>query len=411
MFAIRPLIPLLAAAGILLAGNGLLGTLIALRGAQEGFSTTQIGLMGTTYFLGFMAGCYLVPVLLRTVGHIRTFSALAAIAASGTLLMVIVIDAGAWMGLRFVLGLCFSGLFTTVDSWINSSVSNEIRGKVLSLYRIIDILSVTSIQFLIPIIGTQGIALFALMTILTCLSLVPVALGDRSRPKPPDAVKFDLAGVWAISPMACLGCVTIGMTNSAFRLVGPIYAQEVGLTIAGVATFMSAGIFGGAVLQYPLGQLSDRFDRRQVLIVATAMAVASSLFLSFVAGNNETMLLFGIFCFGAFSLPLYSLSAAHANDRAEGNQFVIVAAGLIFFFSFGASIGPVLAAVLIENFGPGALFNYTGLAHSALIIIALWRMTSRSAVPVGTRPKFVGLMRTSLFLAKIGRKKGKRNLH
>ncbi|MEE9313789.1 MAG: MFS transporter [Rhizobiaceae bacterium] len=407
MLAIRPLLPLLIAAGILLAGNGLLGTLIALRGAEEGFSTTQIGFMGTTYFLGFMAGCYIVPVLLRTVGHIRTFSALAAIAASGTLMMVVIIDAPAWMVLRFILGLCFSGLFTTVDSWINLSVSNAIRGKVLSLYRIIDILSVTSVQFLIPVIGTEGITLFALMTILTCLSLVPVALGDRSRPKPPDAIKFDLAGVWAISPMACLGCITIGMTNSAFRLVGPIYAQEVGLSIAGVATFMSAGIFGGAVLQYPLGLLSDRFDRRLVLVAATAMAVASSLFLSFGAEGNETLLYVGIFLFGAFSLPLYSLSAAHANDRATGDQFVLVAAGLIFFFSFGATIGPMAAALLIEQFGASALFNYTGAAHSVLIVIAMWRMTSRSAVPVGKRPKFVGLMRTSLFLAKIGRKKGK----
>ena len=408
MRAILPLVPLLVAAGILLAGNGLLGTLIALRGAEEGFSVFQIGLMGTTYFMGFLAGSVLVPRLLHSVGHIRTFSALAAIATASTLAMILIIDVGAWIGLRFILGLCFSGLFATIESWLNSSIPNEIRGKVLSLYRLLDLAVVTGAQFLIPLFGTGGFILFGLMAILTSLSLVPVSLADRSNPKPPKGIKFDLSGMWRLSPLACIGCITIGMTNSAFRLIGPLYASEIGLSIANVAGFMTAGIIGGAVLQYPLGWWSDRFDRRWVLIFATAGATLSGLFISYVAGTDPQLNYIGIFIFGAFALPLYSLSSAHANDRADKSQYVLVATGLIFFFSVGATIGPLASSLLMQNFGPSALFNFTSAAHCSLILLAFLRIGQRRSVPVEGRKGFVMLLRTSAHMPKMARKKNGR---
>ncbi len=405
MRAILPLVPLLVAAGILLAGNGLLGTLIALRGAEEGFSVFQIGLMGTTYFMGFLAGSVLVPQLLQSVGHIRTFSALAAIATASTLAMILIIDVGAWTGLRFILGLCFSGLFATIESWLNSSIPNQVRGKVLSLYRLLDLAVVTGAQFLIPLFGTSGFILFGLMAILTSLSLVPVSLADRSNPKPPKGIKFDLPGIWRLSPLACIGCITIGMTNSAFRLIGPLYASEIGLSIANVAGFMTAGIIGGAVLQYPLGWWSDRFDRRWVLIFATSGATLSGLFISYVAGTDPQLNYVGIFIFGAFALPLYSLSSAHANDRADKSQYVLVATGLIFFFSVGATIGPLASSLLVQNFGPSALFNFTSVVHGSLILLAFLRIGQRRSVPVEGRKGFVMLLRTSAHMPKMARKK------
>src|SRR5690606_18045380 len=200
--------------------------------------------------------------IMRNVGHIRAFSALAAVAASATLVMAIAIDVTVWTALRFVAGFCFAGLFTVMESWLNSGVSNDNRARVLSLYRVIDIGAVTGAQFLIPVFGAEGFAIFAVMGIMIAISLVPVSLGDRSNPKAPDDVRLDLRRAWAISPIAALGCIAIGVTNSAFRTLSPVYAQDIGFSTADVATFVSVSIIGGALIQYPLGYASDRHDRR-----------------------------------------------------------------------------------------------------------------------------------------------------
>ncbi|MBO6638291.1 MAG: MFS transporter [Roseitalea sp.] len=403
MWQLRPLIPLFIAAGILLAGNGVQGTAIAIRGAQEGFSTSLIGLMGTAYFTGFLLGCLYITRLLNAVGHIRTFAALAAIAASGTLLLMIVIDPVAWIIIRFFVGFCFAGLFTTIESWINSGVANETRGRVLAIYRIVDVFAVTGAQFLLPGLGAEGFTLFAVMCVMITLSLVPVSLADRSNPRPPAEFKFDLRGIWTLSPLACMGCVTVGATNGAFRLIGPLYAEGIGLSITDVAIFMSVGIVGGAVLQYPLGHLSDRYDRRTVLLFTTAGAVAAGLFLSLGAGTAPLLNYLGIFLFGAFALPLYSLSAAHANDHAKPGEHVMVAAGLMFFFSLGASIGPYASSAIVQAFGPNALFTYTSVVHGALIAATIWRMRARGPVPADARGPFSWLLRTSPVFTRMAR--------
>lgn len=398
---IRQLIPLFAAAAILLAGNGVQGTAIAVRGAQEGFSPTLIGTMGTAYFGGFLVGCIYITRLLQMVGHIRTFAALAAIAASGTVLMVIIVEPAAWIVLRFAIGFCFAGLFTTIESWINSGVENATRGRVLSIYRIIDMVAVTGAQYMLPAFGAEGFVLFAVMSVMITLSLVPVALGDRSRPKPPESFRFDIKRIWLLSPIACIGCVAIGLTNSAFRLIGPLYAESIGLPLASVATFMSAGIIGGAMVQYPIGALSDRIDRRTVLSATSFGAVLSGLFLAIIAGTDPTLNMIGIFAFGAFAMPLYSISVAHANDHAGPDDYVIIAAGLMFFFSVGAMIGPTVSASLVELFGPRSLFTYTSAIHLSLILAALIRMRARAPVPTRERGRFTTLLRTSPAMAKL----------
>lgn len=407
MLAIRPLLPLLIAAGILLGGNGLFSTLIAVRGAQEGMSAGQIGWMGTTYFLGFLAGCITVPRLLQTVGHIRTFAALASLAASATLIMVLAVDPYVWMAARFIIGICFSGLFTTIESWLNSSISNADRGRVMGVYRVLDIVVVAGAQYLMPVFGTDGFTLFGIMALMISFSLIPVAIGDRSKPMAPESVKFDLRAIWIISPLACTGCVAIGMTNAAFRFVGPLYAQEIGLSLANVATFISLGVVGGAILQYPLGMLSDRYDRRWVLVATTLGAVAAGIFISVLAGNDVSLVYIGVFAFGAFSLPLYSLSAAHANDRANKDQFVLLAAGLMFFYGIGASIGPPVSSLLLDFYGPSSLFAFTSTTHGLLMLVTLWRMRVRGSVPAEGRGPFRMLLRTSPFMQKMARGRNK----
>ncbi|AZO58131.1 MAG: MFS transporter [Mesorhizobium sp.] len=406
MSSIRPLIPLLIAAGILLGGNGLQGTLIALRGAQEGFSASDIGLMGTFYFAGFLLGCLAVTRILKAVGHVRTFAALAAIASVGTLLLVLVIDPVMWCAVRFAGGFCFAGLFTVMEAWLNSGVGNKDRARMLAIYRMVDIGSVTGAQFLIPIFGAGGFAIFAVMSMMITFSLVPVSLGDRSNPAPPEDVKLDLPRVWRISPLGSIGCIAVGVTNSAFRTLSPVYAEEIGMSVADVVTFVSVGIFGGALIQYPLGYLSDRRDRRSVLLATTCCAMLAALALAFVARADPFLNFIIVFIFGSFAMPLYSLSAAHANDRAGKGEFVLINAALMLFYSFGAIGGPIAASAVMQHFGPSALFVFNAVVYAVLIIVILYRMQVRSSVPAGSRSRFTALLRTSTLFARLARRGG-----
>ena len=359
MSSIRPLIPLLIAAGILLGGNGLQGTLVALRGAIEGFSPATIGFMGTAYFAGFLLGCLAITRILKSVGHVRAFAALAALASSGTLVLVLVIDPWTWSAMRFLTGFCFAGLFTVMESWLNSGVRNEDRAQVLGVYRIIDLGSVTGAQFLIPVFGAGGFAIFAIMSIMITLSLVPVSLGDRSNPAPPEDVKLDLSRAWRISPLAAIGCIAVGVTNSAFRTLSPVYAEQIGMSVTDVVTFVSVSIIGGAVIQYPLGYLSDRWDRRSILLGTSICAMLAALVLASLAGSDPTFNFVAVFVFGSFAMPMFSLSAAHANDRAERSEFVLVNAALMLFYSIGAIVGPLTASYVMEGLAP------TGCSSSA----------------------------------------------
>ncbi len=407
MTSIRPLLPLLLAAGILLAGNGLQGTLIALRGQEEGFSTGLIGVIGAAYFAGFFLGCMTITQMLRAVGHIRCFAALAALAASGTLTLVLFVDPVLWIIVRFIIGFCFAGLFTVMESWINSSVGNEARGRATAVYRVIDLVGTTLSQFMIPLFGIEGFTIFGVMAIMITLSLVPVSLGDRSNPKPPVELKLDLKSVWLISPLACIGSAVAGLANSAFRLVGPLYAQSIGMNVGEIATFISLGVIGGVVLQYPLGSLSDRWDRRKTLLLTSAAAMLAALALA-LATDAGSLIHFGlILVFSAFAMPIYSLAAAHGNDNAGEGGYVKVAAALMFFYAIGAVIGPLASSALLTQFGNSALFFYLVGVYALFICVTLYRMRVRAAPPRAERGRFTALLRTSPFFAKLAHKPGK----
>ncbi|MFL0694893.1 MAG: MFS transporter [Agrobacterium tumefaciens] len=402
MHDIRPLIPLLITAGILIGGNGLQGTFISLRGIEEGFSTSVIGMVGTGYFLGFVIGCVYVTKIMRAIGHIRAFSALAAIASAASIMMVLVIDPISWFLMRLVQGICFAGLFAVVESWLNARVTNATRARTLSVYRFVDLGSVTAAQYMIPLFGVSGIDLFAIIAMALSLSLVPISFADKSSPAPPKDVKFDIKVLWSVSPLATVGCIVIGLTNSSFRSLGPIYADGIGMSVTAIATFMSIGIFAGIVLQYPLGHYSDKLDRRVVILVSTIGALLASIYLAFLAGDGELANFIGIFAFGAFALPLYSLCSAHANDHAAPGQHALVSAGTLFFWSIGAVVGPLIASFLMEAFGPHALFAYVIVVLTFFAAYTLARIRARDAVPTEKRRmRFRSLLRTSTFFSKL----------
>ncbi|EHS48685.1 major facilitator superfamily MFS_1 [Rhizobium sp. PDO1-076] len=402
MYDIRPLIPLLLTAGILIGGNGLQGTFISLRALEEGFSPSVIGMIGTGYFIGFVIGCIYVTKIMRAIGHIRTFSALAAIASAASIMMAMVIDPVSWFAMRLIQGICFAGLFAAVESWLNARVTNSTRARTLSIYRFVDLGSVTAAQYLIPVFGLSGFDLFAIISMALTLSLVPISFADRTSPAPPQDVKFDIRVLWSVSPLATVGCIIVGLTNSSFRSLGPIYADGIGMSVTGIATFMSIGIFAGIVLQYPLGHYSDKLDRRVVMLIATFGALAACIFLAFFAGESELFNFIGIFAFGAFAMPLYSLCSAHANDHAAPGQHALVSAGTLFFWSVGAVIGPLFASFLIDAFGPHALFTYMIVVLAFFMGYTFFRITAREGVPTQQRRmRFRNLLRTSTYFTKL----------
>lgn len=402
MSPIRSLIPLLITAGILIGGNGLQGTFISLRALQEGFSPSMIGVIGTGYNIGFAIGCIYVTRIIRSIGHIRAFSALAAIASAGSICMVLFIDPTSWFLMRLIQGVCFAGLFAVVESWLNARVTNDTRARTLSVYRFVDLGAVTLAQYMIPAVGLDGFQLFAIISMALTLSLVPISFADRSSPEAPAHVQFDVRTLWRVSPLATIGCVVVGLTNSSFRSLGPIYADGIGMSVTSIATFMSVGIFAGVVLQYPLGHYSDKLDRRQIILVATLGSLAASLFIALFADSSPWLNYVGIFLFGAFAMPLYSLCSAHANDHAAPGQHALVSAGTLFFWSLGAVIGPLFASFMIDLFGPHALFYYTAAVLACFLIYTVQRMTVREGVPTTERRMgFRNLLRTSTFFSKL----------
>jgi MFS family permease len=402
------LTPLIVSAGILLAGNGLLVTLVAVRANLEGFSAQLVGYLGAAYFAGFIVACLVTPGLILRAGHIRVFAALSSLGAVAALVLALTVEPWIWLASRALTGFAFAGLATVVESWLNARAAAAERGRVLSIYRLVDLSCVTGGQFLLPWIGAEGFAIFVVVAIFFCLALLPISLSRQTSPAPPANPRLDVRRIWRLSPVACVGCLTIGLTNGAFRTVGPIYAQETALDLEQLALFMSLAIAGGALLQIPLGWLSDRIDRRWVLILATVGATGAGLWLSAGGAVSAAAILAGGFLFGAFAMPLYSLSIAHGNDHASPADRVELSATLILMYGLGAVVGPLAAGQVMAWFGAPAFFAYTSVFHALFLLFVAYRMSRRAGVPQTRRGRFVALLRTSPAFYQLARRaKGK----
>ena len=386
---------LLISAGILLAGGGLQGTLVSVRANIEGFSLPVIGLISSGYYAGFVAGCIMAPVMVARAGHIRAFAALSALAASAALAYALSIEVVVWVALRIVTGFAFAGLYMIIESWINERTSNENRGQVLSVYRIVDLTAMTIGQFLLTAADPAGFALFSLVAILICLSIVPIAMTRSTTPKPLKQAKLNLKKLMQVSPFAVAGSLAVGLSNGAFWAIAPVYIIKLDFGTAMVATFMSVAIVAGAIAQWPIGMLSDRFDRRRVLIFTAMAAMASGAWLSVLGGGSVWMLLLGGGLYGAFGMSIFGLSAAHANDHAESHEFVAVSAGLLLVYGVGSIAGPVLAPLAMNAGGPAGLFSYTAAVHALLVIFGIVRFIQRDSVPADEQDDYVAIPKTT----------------
>ncbi len=366
---------LLASIALLYGGNTLMSTLLPVRAGQEGFDAVFVGGMGTGYFIGFIFGCQFTPWLVRRVGHIRAFGAMAAIAASTTLCFVLFLDPASWIVLRLIYGVVGAGLLMVVESWLNERAGTGSRGRVLAIYTLVYLAAQVASQQLFLFIPARDVTLFLIAAIVVCLSLVPIAVTTSQSPAPLRTAKLKLRPLYLTSPVATLGCLGVGLANGAFWSLAPLYAQGSGLSTQTVGMFITAVIIGNAVLQWPIGWLSDKVDRRIPILICFFGASALGLVMSVMEG---VYLILGIAAiYGAFAQSIYALLVAHAGDRADPEDFVSTSGGLLMLYGIGALIGAMPGAVLMDVFGHHALFWWTASVHSGIGLYIIWRMRKR----------------------------------
>jgi len=378
---LAPVAALLLSMAVLLTGNGLQVLLVPLRARIEDFSTLSIGILGSAYFAGFAAGCLLGPKLIERVGHIRSFATMTAIATAAILCHVLITEPVAWWVLRAASGFCFAVLYVVIESWLNARSTRENRGLVLSLYLLISLTVITVGQLLVTLADPASFTLFAVGAILLSLGAVPVATTRALAPTPPPAVALRLARLYRNSPLGFLGCIAVGLANGAFWSLGPVFAADSGMDTGGIALLMSAAVIGGALGQWPLGTLSDRIDRRYVIIASCLGAAVTGAALSFAPYYSYWLLFAMAAAWGAFAFPLYTLSVAHSNDFAAPEDFVEVSAGLLLLFGAGAAAGPALIAPLMQAAGSGTLFQATMVIHLLLAGLCVQRLRTRAPAP------------------------------
>ncbi|MEK9969552.1 MAG: MFS transporter [Ferrovibrio sp.] len=392
---LAPVAALLLSVALLLTGNGLQGTLLPVRASLEDFGALSIGVMGSSYFVGFVAGCVLTPKLILRVGHIRLFTAMVAVASVVPLLHAMLVGAPAWWVLRAITGLCLAGLYLIIESWLNERAIPENRGLVFTTYTTVNYSVITLGQMLMLADDPLRFHLFSLTSILVSLAAVPVALTRSPQPAPISSARLSLRRLYQVSPVGVAGVLTVGLANGAFWGMAPAFASKAGLSVSQIAWFMSATVVGGALAQWPFGRLSDRMDRRKTIMIACLLASGAAVVLIFTYLTMPALMIGTAFLFGVCTFPLYALSVAHTNDMAKDVDFVAVAGGLLLINGAGSVVGPVVAGLAMEGFGPVGLFGFTAFVHLSMSAFALYRMRQRAAPPQDQKADFVTMPATA----------------
>lgn len=371
-------------------GNTFQGTILSIRGEIEGFTLAQIGAVGAGFWAGVIIGSLGAAKVIRRVGHIRTFAAFGAIAATAPLLHLLAMDPLAWIAARALTGFCFAALFIVVESWLNAGASSENRGRILSIYGMTGLLAGMSGQLLLPATDPAGFRPFCVIACIIGLALVPIALTQAAAPAPPgEGGHVGLSRLYRDSPLGVVAGFLGGATTGAFFTLGPIFAEQRGLGMGEIAIFMACGTLGGFVAAWPLGWLSDRCDRRLVIVgAAGAAAVSLIAMIAIVPGDAYAWVLYlCVALFGGMIIPTYSLALAHLSDSVSREEMVAASGGLLLAHGAGAAIGPLIAGFAMSATPRG--LSYTLVAAQALIVLfGVWRLVARAGPPVDHKGAF-----------------------
>ena len=395
-----PVRSLLLAIFMLMAGSGFMSTLIAVRLEQAGNSALVVGVVGTGYFAGLVAGSLKAGLLVARVGHIRAFTAFVSLLSASTLSYAIHPEPAFWSALRLIDGFCVAGVYVCLESWLNERAESNTRGSILAGYMIALYVGQALGQYLLNLGGPLPSLPFLVASILVSLAAIPVALTRITAPAPASGQPLKLRTLYAVSPLGVIGAMITGLMLGGFYALGSVFGRRIGMDLSTVAIFMSTVILGGVALQWPLGLLSDRFDRRLVIVLAFAGTLAASL--GIVLVNDAAWPLFALGAmFGGLSFALYPLCVAHANDRLPTDQRVSASGTLVLAYSCGAAAGPLGAAAAMTMAGTQGMFLFTAACAGAALAFGLWRQASVSPVPADEQGSYQILPRTTPMTAAL----------
>lgn len=375
----------------LMVSNGLLVTLLTLRASELGFGESVIGLVQSAYSLGSLLGCLVAPRLVMRVGHVRVFAALASTASTTALIHLVTGDPWSWGAMRMLAGFCFAGLYVVAESWLNGRATNESRGSLLSIYFVIQTGGLAAGQTLLNLSSPGGILLFVIVSVLISLSLVPILISASATPTFEAPEWISLGALFRLSPMGLAGCFLNGIAQGAIYIALALYGQAIGLDSGAIGALIGFATLGGMLFQFPLGRLSDRIDRRLVIVGCAGLAVPLALLLAASpAGPSDVVLLYaGVTLLGGLTLPIYSLCVAHTNDYLKPSQIVAASGTLVLVLGAGIVFGPALGSLAVERFGPAGLFYFLAIVQGCTVataLLRLWRGQLRPESPGTAAP-------------------------
>mmetsp|Transcript_18096 Transcript_18096/g.27990 ORF Transcript_18096/g.27990 Transcript_18096/m.27990 type:complete len:423 (+) Transcript_18096:3078-4346(+) len=379
---------------LLMVGNGMQGTLLGIRGEIEGFSTFEMSIVMSAYFAGFLGGSRMAPGMIRRVGHVRVFAALASLISAVMILYPTFADPWVWSAGRVLIGFCFSAVYVTAESWLNEAADNSNRGKALSLYMIVQTLGIVASQALLLTADPSGFVLFVIPSVLVSIAITPILLSISPTPAFDTTKPMTLRQLASFSPLGCFGMLILGGVFSAQFGMASVYGAQAGLSIGQISTFVATFFVGAVLLQYPIGWISDRMDRRFLIIIVSCIGVLGS-FIGMLFGTNFTLLLASAFIVGGMSNPLYSLLIAHTNDFLEHDDMAAASGGLVFINGLGAVFGPLIVGALMESVGPSGFYMFTAVLFVLLVGYAGYRATQRRSVPVDETGAYVVMSQAS----------------
>ena len=359
---------------LLMLGNGIQGTLLGIRGKIEGFSAVEMSYVMAAYSAGFLLGSRRAPEMIRRVGHVRVFAALGSLISAILILYPIAPNWMAWAAMRMVIGFSFAGVYITAESWLNASASNETRGQALSAYMICQMIGIIAAQGLMNLRDPGGFDLFVISSVLVSIAFTPILLSAATAPSFERITPLPMARLFAISPLGCVGLFLLGGIFSALFGMASVWGSEIGLSVKNISIFIGAIYLGGLVMQYPIGWVSDRIDRRN-LIMGLAVAGSVVTFAGMVVPWGMVYLASIAFLAGGIANPLYSLMVAYVNDYLEADQMAGASAGLLFIYGLGSIGGPLITGWLMALVGPGGFFLFIALLFTATAVYAFYRMS------------------------------------
>lgn len=386
--------PLLLGVLLLLVGNGLQGTLLGIRGSIEGYDAATMSWVMSAYFVGFLAGSRVASHMIRRVGHVRVFAALASLISAAFILYAAAPFAWVWIAMRLVVGFCFAGVYVVAESWLNDAATNETRGKALSLYMIVQMVGVISAQFILNLGDPSGYILFVVMSVLVSISFAPILLTTDSAPAFQTTKRMTLVQLFHISPLGCVGTFLLGGVYAGILGMASVFGTEKGLNVAQIAAFVAAIYIGGLVFQFPVGWVSDRMDRRKLILGLTAVGAVLT-FVGILFSDVYTLLLVLAFIVGGVTNPLYSLLIAYTNDFLQPSDMAAASGGLLFINGLGAMFGPLVIGFLMQRFGADAFFAYIGVLFALIALYALYRMSRRAAPSVDETSRYAPVLPTA----------------